>query len=166
VWLLTREHNIPKIAIRGFNYYQQPAIDELFHRFDEFSYIKEWLNSDEVEKEYRMTPVGRRSFAYRHKIPTKVEHGITYYSKLHIDEAKGITFLGKDSYYSVQDIMDKYEISRDMVYYIIKTNDIQKIQKGRFTYLLKKDVDEIIQIRKSKNDPEYIMINSTKEDQD
>ena len=32
VWVLTREHNIPKIAIRGFNYYEQPPIDELFRR--------------------------------------------------------------------------------------------------------------------------------------
>lgn len=165
VWVLTREHNIPKIAIRGFNYYEQPPIDELFRRFDEFSYIKEWLTGEEVEKEYGMTPVGRRSFAYRNKIPTKIEHGITYYSKLHIDEAKGITFVGKDSYYSVQDIMDKYDITRDMVYYIIRSNDIGKIQRGRFTYLLKKDVDEVIQIRKSKNDLELMMINASKDDE-
>ena len=165
VWVLTREHNIPKIAIRGFNYYEQPPIDELFRRFDEFSYIKEWLTGEEVEKEYGMTPVGRRSFAYRNKIPTKIEHGITYYSKLHIDEAKGITFVGKDSYYSVQDIMDKYDITRDMVYYIIRSNDIAKIQRGRFTYLLKKDVDEVIQIRKSKNDLELMMINASKDDE-
>ena len=76
-----------------------------------------------------------------------------------------ITFVGKDSYYSVQDIMDKYDITRDMVYYIIRSNDIAKIQRGRFTYLLKKDVDEVIQIRKSKNDLELMMINASKDDE-
>ena len=61
--------------------------------------------------------------------------------------------------------MDKYDITRDMVYYIIRSNDIAKIQRGRFTYLLKKDVDEVIQIRKSKNDLELMMINASKDDE-
>jgi hypothetical protein len=52
-----------------------------------------------------------------------------------------------------------------MVYYIIRSNDIAKIQRGRFTYLLKKDVDEVIQIRKSKNDLELMMINASKDDE-
>ena len=77
---LTREARIPKLSLKGFNFFEIPSVLALFGSSQINDGVKEWITPEEMEKQYNMTPVARRSFTHRHKIPTKAEYGKIFYS--------------------------------------------------------------------------------------
>lgn len=139
---LTREARIPKISLKGFNFFEIPSVLALFGSSQINDGVKEWITPEEMEKQYKMTPVARRSFTHRHKIPTKAEFGKIFYSKEHIDKVKHLVFNGKENYYSVQEVMDKYELTKDMVFYYSNKKKVTKVKCGQQVYLLKTEIDE------------------------
>lgn len=88
VWTYTREHDIPKVKIRQFNYYSKKHIDAAFAKYKTDDALTEWYTPEEIEKKYGMTRVAIRSHVYRNNIPSKKEHGQIFYSKLHFDLSK------------------------------------------------------------------------------
>mgnify|MGYP001637525381 FL=1 len=139
---ITREARIPKISMKGFNFFEIPSILALFGASQIDDGIKEWITPEEMEKQYNMTAGARRSFTHRHKIPAKVEFGKMFYSKSHIDKVKHLDFNGKENYYSVQEVMDKYELTKDMVFYYSNKKKVTKVKCGQQVYLLKTEIDE------------------------
>mgnify|MGYP000805582273 FL=1 len=101
--VITRENNIPKIALKGFNFYEKGSIDLLYNKKNKYAEITDWITPEEMRTTFKMTADGVRSFIHRHKIPAKVEYGSTYYSKQHIEEIKNGYFVGRDRYYSVEE---------------------------------------------------------------
>lgn len=63
-----------------------------------------------------MSRVAIRSHVYRNNIPSKKEHGQIFYSKLHFDLSKQTAEDNASEYYTVQEAMKKYSLSRDSVY--------------------------------------------------
>lgn len=139
---LTREAKIPKIMLKGWAFYEVSAIEALFGTKKIYDDISEWITPDEIENIYKMTPVARRTFTHRHNIPSKVEFGKIFYSKKHIDRVKNLDFDGKENYYSIQDIMEKYHVTKDMAFYYSGKKNMTKYKCGQQVYILKKDVDE------------------------
>ena len=88
VWTYTREHDVPKVKIRQFNYYSKKHIDAIFAKYRTDDALTEWYAPEEIEKKYGMTRVAIRSHVYRNNIPSKKEHGQIFYSKLHFDLSK------------------------------------------------------------------------------
>lgn len=86
VWTYTRQHNVPKVRIRQFNYYSKKHIDAAFAKYKTDDALTEWYTPEEIEKNYGMTRVAIRSHVYRNNIPSKKEHGQIFYSKLHFDQ--------------------------------------------------------------------------------
>ena len=128
--------------MKGFNFFEIPSILALFGASQIDDGIKEWITPEEMEKQYNMTAGARRSFTHRHKIPAKVEFGKMFYSKSHIDKVKHLDFNGKENYYSVQEVMDKYELTKDMVFYYSNKKKVTKVKCGQQVYLLKTEIDE------------------------
>lgn len=149
---LTREARIPKISLKGFNFFEIPSILALFGSSQINDGIKEWITPEEMEKQYNMTPVARRSFTYRHKIPTKAEFGKIFYSKEHIDKVKHLVFNSKEKYYSVQEVMEKYGLTKDMVFYYSNKKKVTKVKCGQQVYLLKTEIDEYMAERTKNNE--------------
>jgi len=85
VWTYTREHNIPKVKIRQFNYYSKKLIDAAFAKYKVDNDLTEWYTPEEIQEKYGMTRVAIRSQVYRNNIPSKKEHRQIFYSKLHFD---------------------------------------------------------------------------------
>ena len=147
VWTYTREHDIPKVKIRQFNYYSKKHIDAAFAKYRTDDALTEWYTPEEIEKKYGMTRVAIRSHVYRNNIPSKKEHGQIFYSKLHFDLSKQTTEEDSSEYYTVQEAMKKYNLTRDSVYGILQFHEIKREKKGRFVRFLKVEFDHIMEAR-------------------
>ena len=101
VWTYTREHNIPKVKIRQFNYYSKKHIDAAFAKYKVDNDLTEWYTPEEIQEKYGMTRVAIRSQVYRNNIPSKKEHGQIFYSKLHFDLSKSSGQEKEAEYYTV-----------------------------------------------------------------
>ena len=147
VWTYTREHDVPKVKIRQFNYYSKKHIDAIFAKYRTDDALTEWYTPEEIEKKYGMTRVAIRSHVYRNNIPSKKEHGQIFYSKLHFDLSKQTAENDSSEYYTVQEAMKKYNLTRDSVYGILQFHEIKREKKGRFVRFLKVEFDHIMGAR-------------------
>jgi excisionase family DNA binding protein len=148
VWTYTREHNVPKVKIRQFNYYSKKHIDAAFAKYKTDNDLTEWYTPEEIEQKYGMSRVAIRSHVYRNNIPSKKEHGQIFYSKLHFDLSKQTAEDNASEYYTVQEAMKKYNLTRDSVYGILQFHEIKREKKGRFVRFLKVEFDHVMGVRK------------------
>lgn len=148
VWTYTRAHNIPKIKIRQFNYYSKKHIDAAFEKYKVDNDITEWYTPEEIQEKYGMTRVAIRSQVYRNNIPSKKEHGQIFYSKLHFDLSKSSGQEKEAEYYTVQEAMKKFNLTRESVYNTLRFHEIKREKKGRFVKFLKVDFDRVMGVKK------------------
>ena len=148
VWTYTRENNIPKVKIRQFNYYSKKHIDAAFAKYKTDEALTEWYTPEEIQEKYGMTRVAIRSQVYRNNIPSKKEHGQIFYSKIHFDLSKSSEQESTAEYYTVQEAMKKYNLSRDSVYGVLQFHEIKREKKGRYVRFLKVDFDHVMGARK------------------
>ena len=148
VWTYTRQHKVPKVRIRQFNYYSKKHIDAAFAKYEVDSDLTEWYTPEEIQEKYGMTRVAIRSQVYRNNIPSKKEHGQIFYSKLHFDLSKSSEQESKTEYYTVKEAMEKFKLSRDSVYGILQFHQINREKNGRFVRFLKVEFDKVMGVRK------------------
>ena len=146
VWTYTRENNIPKVKIR--HYYSKKHIDAAFAKYKTDEALTEWYTPEEIQEKYGMTRVAIRSQVYRNNIPSKKEHGQIFYSKIHFDLSKSSEQESTAEYYTVQEAMKKYNLSRDSVYGVLQFHEIKREKKGRYVRFLKVDFDHVMGARK------------------
>ena len=91
-----------------------------------------------------MTRSAIRSQVYRNNIPSKKEHGKIFYSKYHFDISKSEGLCKEKHYYTVQEAMAKFHLTRDAVYGILRFHGIERIKSGKFVKFLKVDFDKIM----------------------
>ena len=75
VWTYTRQHKIPKVRIRQFNYYSKKHIDAAFAKYEVDSDLTEWYTPEDIQEKYGMTRVAIRSHVYRNNIPQRKNTG-------------------------------------------------------------------------------------------
>ena len=110
--------------------------------------MTEWYTPEEIQEKYGMTRVAIRSQVYRNNIPSKKEHGQIFYSKIHFDLSKSSEQESTAEYYTVQEAMKKYNLSRDSVYGVLQFHEIKREKKGRYVRFLKVDFDHVMGARK------------------
>lgn len=49
VWTYTRQHKVPKVRIRQFNYYSKKHIDAAFAKYEEDSDLTEWYSWEKIK---------------------------------------------------------------------------------------------------------------------
>lgn len=150
--VITRENNIPKIALKGFNFYEKGSIDLLYNKKNKYAEITDWITPEEIRTTFKMTADGVRSFIHRHKIPAKVEYGSTYYSKQHIEEIKNGYFVGRDRYYSVEEATKKYNLTNSLVFYYVNHYKLTRVKKQKFIFFRKEEFDRLMEKRFSEDD--------------
>lgn len=67
-----------------------------------------------------------RSYAHRHKIPSKREYGHTYYSQSHFDELRCTDLLADENYYTVEQVQELYGLTKANICHIVKVKHIEK----------------------------------------
>ena len=150
-WLYAsaKRHQIPMCRIAGRNYYSKKHIDAVFGTTIDIDAIVDWLSPQEVANRYGINLTAVRSYAYRHKIPTKREYGCTYYSMSHFDELRRTDLLSNEDYYTVEQVQQLYGLTKANICHIVKVKHIEKTKVGRLNLLLRSDVERVMEERKS-----------------
>jgi len=149
-WLYAsaKRHQIPMCRIAGRNYYSKKHIDAIFSTTIDIDAIVDWLSPQEVADRYGINLTAVRSYAHRHKIPTKREYGCTYYSQSHFDELRRTDLLSNENYYTVEQVQQLYGLTKANICHIVKVKHIEKIKVGRLNLLLRSDVERVMEERK------------------
>lgn len=152
MWLYTtaKRNQIPMCRIAGKNYYSKHHVEESLGLTVDTSTITEWLTTDEVFEEFGMKATAIRAYAYRHSIPTKKEYGITYYSKTHLAELRQIDLVEDERYCTVDEVSEKYGLSKANIHHITKVHGIEKKKVGVRNLLLRTDVERAMAERAAK----------------
>ena len=145
-WLYTtaKRSRIPICRIAGKNYYSKKHVDEFFGTAVDMESITDWLLTEEAEELFGMKPAALRTYAYRHRIPTKREYGRTYYSKSHLDELRRTDLVNDERYYTVEQVRQIYGLSSANICHIVKVKHIEKIKVGVKNLLLRSDVERVM----------------------
>jgi len=150
-WLYAsaKRHKIPMCHIAGRNYYSKKHIDAVFGTSIDFDAIVDWLSPQEVADRYGINLTAVRSYAHRHKIPSKREYGHTYYSQSHFDELRRTDLVDNDNYYTVEQVQRLYGLTKANICHIVKVKHIEKTKVGRMNLLLRSDVERVMAERKA-----------------
>ena len=150
-WLYAsaKRHQIPMCRIAGRNYYSKKHIDAVFGTVIDLDAIVDWLSPQEVADRYGINLTAVRSYAHRHKIPTKREYGHTYYSQSHFDELRRTDLLEDENYYTVEQVQQLYGLTKANICHIVKVKHIEKTKVGRLNLLLRSDVERVMEERKT-----------------
>ena len=150
-WLYAsaKRHKIPMCRIAGRNYYSKKHIDAVFGTTIDLDAIVDWLSPQEVADRYGINLTAVRSYAHRHKIPSKREYGHTYYSQSHFDELRRKDLLEDENYYTVEQVQKLYGLTKANICHIVKVKHIEKTKVGRLNLLLRSDVERVMEERKS-----------------
>ncbi len=151
-WLYTtaKRNQIPMCRIAGKNYYSKRHVEECLGLTADISAITDWLTTDEVLEEFGMKATAIRAYAYRHSIPTKKEYGITYYSKKHLAELRQIDLVEDERYCTVDEVSEKYGLSKANIHHITKVHGIEKRKVSVRNLLLRADVERAMAERAAK----------------
>lgn len=150
-WLYAsaKRHQIPMCRIAGRNYYSKKHIDAVFGTTIDLDAIVDWLSPQEVADRYGINLTAVRSYAHRHKIPSRREYGHTYYSQSHFDEFRRTDLLSDENYYTVEQVQQLYGLTKANICHIVKVKHIEKTKVGRLNLLLRSDVERVMEERKS-----------------
>ena len=150
-WLYAsaKRHQIPMCRIAGRNYYSKKHIEAVFGTCIDLDAIVDWLTPQEVANRYGINLTAVRSYAHRHKIPTKREYGRTYYSQSHFDELRRTDLLSDENYYTVEQVQELYGLTKANICHIVNVKHIEKTKVGRINLLLRSDVKRVMAERRA-----------------
>ena len=145
-WLYAsaKRNQVPICRIAGQNYYSRRHLDEIFGLAADVESIEEWLTTPEAMELYSLSAGSLHSYAHRHHIPTKREYGQTFYSKEHLDALRRTDLVSDESYYTTDQVAEKYGMTKSNVCHIVKVQQITKVKVGVKNLLPKVEVDKVM----------------------
>ena len=151
-WLYTsaKRNQIPICRIAGKNYYSRIHVEECLGLTADIASITDWLTKEQAFDEFGMSATAVHAYAYRHRIPTKREFGIVYYSRTHLAELRQTDMLADDRYCTVDEVSEKYGLSKANIHHITKVHGIEKRKVGVKNLLLRADVERAMAERAAK----------------
>ena len=151
-WLYTsaKRNQIPICRIAGKNYYSRSHVEECLGLTADIAAITDWLTKEQAFDEFGMSATAVHAYAYRHRIPTKREYGIVYYSRTHLAELRQTNMLADDRYCTVDEVSEKYGLSKANIHHITKVHGIEKRKVGVKNLLLRADVERAMAERAAK----------------
>ena len=142
IFVIAKKHNIPRTFNRGKTYWSKKHID--FTKKAPNPDITEWYSTQEMQEKFGMTLSAIYNFASKNAIPKKKEGIMVYYSKKHVDIAKGISKPEETLYYTVAEAMEKFHLTRDQLYHYVKWHHISKVKKGKYTFISRAELDKLL----------------------
>ena len=145
-WLYAsaKRNQVPVCRVAGKNYYSRKHMDAVLGTSIDLDAIIDWLSPQEVADRYGINLTAVRSYAHRHKIPSKREYGHTYYSQSHFDELRRTDLISDNRYYTSAQVAEKYGLSKANVGVIAKKHHITKVKVGRNNLLVKEEFDKVM----------------------
>ena len=143
IFVIAKKHNIPRTFNRGKTYWSKKHIDAYFAKKAPNPDITEWYSTQDMQDKFGMTMSAIYNFASKNAIPKKKEGIMVYYSKKHVDIAKGISQPEETLYYTVAEAMEKFHLTRDQLYHYVKWHHISKVKKGKYTFINRAELDKL-----------------------
>lgn len=106
IFAVAKKNNIPRTFNRGKTYWSKKHIDTYFAKKAPNPDITEWYSTQEMQEKFGMTLSAIYCFVSKNAIPKKKEGIMVYYSKKHVDIAKGIAAPEEPQYYTVAEAME------------------------------------------------------------
>lgn len=143
-WLfeVAKRESIPKTLHRGKTLWSKKHFDAVFKKKNAaLEEITEWYTVEEICKKFDMTITAVYCFASENQIPKRRERRKVFYSKIHVDIAKGVPTTTETEWISLRDAVVHYNTTRDQLYHHAKAAGVAKKKVGKYTYLDKKHLD-------------------------
>ena len=144
IFAIAKKHNIPRTFNRGKTYWSKKHIDAYFAKKAPDPDITEWYSTQEMQEKFSMTLSAIYTFAHKNAIPKKKEGIMVYYSKKHVDIAKGFAKPEETMYYTVAEAMEKFNLTRDQLYHYVKWHHVSKVKKGKYTFISRSELDKLL----------------------
>ena len=144
IFAVAKKNNIPRTFNRGKTYWSKKHMDAYFAKKAPNPDITEWYSTQEMQEKFGMTFSAIYTFVSKNAIPKKKEGIMVYYSKKHVDIAKGVAAPEEPKYYTVAEAMEKFNLTRDQLYHYAKYHNIPKVKKGKYTLISKTELDKLL----------------------
>ena len=144
IFAIAKKNNIPRTFNRGKTYWSKKHIDAYFAKKAPNPDITEWYSTQEIQEKFGMTLSAVYCFVSKNAIPKKKEGIMVYYSKKHVDIAKGMTAPEEPKYYTVPEALEKFNLTRDQLYHYATYHNIPKVKKGKYTLISKSELDKLL----------------------
>ena len=148
IFVVAKKNNIPRTFNRGKTYWSKKHMDAYFAKKAPNPDITEWYSTQEMQEKFGMTLSAIYTFVSKNAIPKKKEGIMVYYSKKHVDIAKGVATPEEPQYYTVAEAMEKFNLTRDQLYHYAKYHNIPKVKKGKYTLISKPELDKLLEAPK------------------
>ena len=145
IFHIAKEHNIPRTFNRGKTYWSKKHFDDYFAKKAPDPEIKEWYSTQDMQEKFGMTLTAIYSFVSKNAIPKKKVGIMVYYSKKHVDIAKGLIAPEEPKYYTIAEAMERFNLTRDQLYHYVKYHNIPRIKVGKYTKILRAELDKFFE---------------------
>lgn len=150
-WLykMAAKHNIPKTVSRGKTLWSKKHIDRIFSKPAEEEVNKdEWYTVDEVCTKFGMKKEALYRLVSELKITKQKIRNIVYYFRQEVDAAMGVNPELASEYYSIQEAMGAYRMTRDQISYYVRTYKVPRIYRDNRVYIERAGLDKVLGIPK------------------
>lgn len=151
-WLFKvgKQRNIHKIFHHGKTLWNKKQCQSAFgdKNTNDVAHITEWYTTDEICEKFGITKTRVYGMAYDSQIPKKKEKGVTYYSKLHVDVARGVAEPEKTLWYTLQEAREVFSITSDQLKWYRSRYNITTKKEGNTVYLSRSEMDSILAHKK------------------
>lgn len=141
IFKVGKEKDIPKIFRMGKTLWSKSHVDKYIVKNRPDESITEWYSVPDLMAKFNMTTTAVYTFVSAHCIPKKKVKREVYYSKIHVDMAKGLKEPEKPEFYSMKEAIEKFGMTRDKIYHYVKVFGIPKHMEGKYVKFSKKEMD-------------------------
>lgn len=145
MYKMAKAENWPHTTQRGKTLWSKKHVDAHFAKKAPDPEITEWYTLAEIKEKFCMTDSAIWNFTSKEAIPKKKDGKITLYSKKHVDIAKGIAEPEEESYYTMVEAMEKFNLTRDQLHHYLKTRGVTRVKVGKFVKISKRELDKIFE---------------------
>lgn len=141
VFKIGKEKNIPKILHHGKTYWSKQHVEKHFDKHIENNAIVEWYSVQDIMEKFNMTTSAVYCFVSKYGIPKKKVKSSVFYSKQHVDAAKGINEPPKEEFYTMKEAVEHFGMTEDQIYKYAKKAKVSKHMEGRIVLMNKQELD-------------------------
>ena len=141
VFKLAKEKKIPKVLHHGKTYWSKQHVEKHFAKHIENNNIVEWYSVQDMMEKFNMTTSAVYCFVSKFNIPKKKIKTLVYYSKQHVDAAKGINEPPKEEFYTMKEAVQHFGMTEDQIYKYAKKAKVSKHMEGRIVLMNKRELD-------------------------
>lgn len=112
VFKIGKEKNIPKILHHGKTYQSKQHVEKHFKHIENNA-IVEWYSVQDMMDKFNMTTSAVYCFVSKYGIPKKKVKSSVFYSKQHVDAAKGINEPPNEEFYTMKEAVEHFGMTED-----------------------------------------------------